>query len=38
MKPYEDNNDQDPKNNGDDKENVVDDDFEDVKVDKEKCA
>ena len=31
-------NDQDPKNKGNDKENVVDADFEDVKEDKEKSA
>ena len=34
----DDKNDQDPKNKGDDKENVVDADFEDVKEDKEKSA
>ena len=36
--PKDKKNDQDPKNKGDDKENVVDADFEDVKEDKEKSA
>ena len=36
--PKDDKNNQDPKNKGDDKENVVDADFEDVKEDKEKSA
>ena len=35
--PKDKKNDQDPKNKGDDKENVVDADFEDVKEDKEKA-
>ena len=36
--PKDDKNNQDPKNKGNDKENVVDADFEDVKEDKEKSA
>ena len=34
----DDKNDQEPKNKGDEKENVVDADFEEVKEDKEKSA
>ena len=36
--PKDDKNDKDPKDKGNDKENVVDADFEDVKEDKEKSA
>ena len=36
--PKNDKKDQDPKDKGNDKENVVDADFEDVKEDKEKSA
>ena len=36
--PKDDKNDKDPKNKDNDKENVVDADFEDVKEDKEKSA
>ncbi len=36
--PKDDKNNKDPKNKGNDKENVVDADFEDVKEDKEKSA
>ena len=36
--PKDDKNDKDPNDKGNDKENVVDADFEDVKEDKEKSA
>ena len=38
LKYHPDKNNKDPKNKGNDKENVVDADFEDVKEDKEKSA